>query len=42
LHAECKGADLDALQELGLLEWFDARLSNTPFKEDPRPAAEIA
>ena len=42
LHAECKGADLDALQELGLLEWFDAHLSNTPFKEDPRPAAEIA
>jgi hypothetical protein len=37
LYAECKGADLDALQELGLLQWFDARLSTTPFKEDPRP-----
>jgi hypothetical protein len=23
LYAECKGADLDALQELGLLQWFD-------------------
>ena len=23
LYAECKGADLDALQDLGLLEWFD-------------------
>jgi len=37
LYAECKGADLDALQELGLLEWFDVRSSTTPFKEDPRP-----
>src|SRR6201993_344354 len=37
LYAECKGADLDALQELGLLKWFDARSSTTPFKEDPRP-----
>jgi len=37
LYAECKGADLDALQELGLLEWFDAHSSTTPFKEDPRP-----
>jgi hypothetical protein len=37
LYAECKGADLDALQELGLLQWFDARSSTTPFKEDPRP-----
>jgi hypothetical protein len=36
LYAECKGADLDALQELGLLHWFDARSSTTPFKEDPR------
>jgi hypothetical protein len=36
LYAECKGADLDALQELGLLQWFDARSSTTPFKEDPR------
>jgi hypothetical protein len=37
LYAECKGADLDALQELGLLQWFDARSSTTPFKQDPRP-----
>jgi hypothetical protein len=37
LYAECKGADLDALQKLGLLQWFDARLSTTPFAEDPRP-----
>ena len=37
LYTECKGADLDALQELGLLEWLDARSSTTPFKEDPRP-----
>jgi hypothetical protein len=37
LYAECKGADLDALQELGLLQWFDARSSTTPFEEDPRP-----
>jgi len=37
LYAECKGADLDALQELGLLQWFVARSSTTPFKEDPRP-----
>ena len=22
LYAECKGSDLDALQELGLLQWF--------------------
>jgi hypothetical protein len=36
LYAECKGTDLDALQELGLLQWFDARSSTTPFKEDPR------
>ena len=37
LYAECKGADLDALQQLRLLDWFDARSSTTPFKEDPRP-----
>jgi hypothetical protein len=37
LYAECKGADLDALQKLGLLQWLDARSSATPFKEDPRP-----
>ena len=37
LYAECKGAGLEALQKLGLLEWFDARSSTTPFKEDPRP-----
>ena len=37
LYAECKGADLEALQKLGLLQWFDARSSTTPFREDPRP-----
>src|ERR1700752_2210901 len=37
LYAECKGVDLDALQKLDLLQWFDARSSTTPFKEDPRP-----
>src|ERR1700746_2122415 len=37
LYAECKGPDLDALQKLDLLQWFDARSSTTPFKEDPRP-----
>jgi hypothetical protein len=36
LYADCKGTDLDALQELGLLQWFDARWSTTAFKEDPR------
>jgi hypothetical protein len=36
LYAECEGADLDALQKLGLLQWFDARSSTTPFKEDLR------
>ena len=36
LYAECNGADLDALQKLGLLQWFDARSSTTPFKEDLR------
>ena len=41
LYAECKGADLDALQELGLLQWFDARSSTTPFKEDPRPLLRL-
>jgi hypothetical protein len=41
LYAECKGADLDALQQLGLLQWFDARLSTTPFKEDPRPLFKL-
>jgi hypothetical protein len=25
LYAECKGADLDALEQVGLLQWFDAR-----------------
>ena len=33
LYAECKGADLDAVQELGLLQWFDAHSSTTPFKQ---------
>ena len=41
LYAECKGADLDALQELGLLQWFDARSSTTPFKQDPRPLLKL-
>jgi hypothetical protein len=41
LYADCKGADLDALQELGLLQWFDARSSTTPFKEDPRPLFKL-
>ena len=36
LYAECKSTDLDALQKLGLLQWFDARSSTTPFKEDLR------
>ena len=36
LYAECKGTDLDALQKLGLLQWFDARSSATPFKDDLR------
>ena len=41
LYAECKGADLDALQELGLLQWFDARSSTTPFKQNPRPLLRL-
>jgi hypothetical protein len=41
LYAECKGADLDALQELGLLQWFDTRSSTTPFKQDPRPLLKL-
>ena len=36
LYAECNGADIDALQRLGLLQWFDARSSTTPFKQDLR------
>jgi hypothetical protein len=36
LYAECQGADLDALQKLGLLQWYDARSSTTPFKQDLR------
>jgi hypothetical protein len=36
LYAESKSAELDALQKLGLLQWFDARSSTTPFKEDLR------
>jgi hypothetical protein len=36
LYAECKGAELDALQQLGILQWFDTRPSTTPFKEDLR------
>jgi hypothetical protein len=41
LYAQCKGDDLDALQELGLLQWFDARSSTTLFKEDPRPLFKL-
>ena len=41
LYAECKGADLDALQELGLLQWFDTRSSPKPFKQDPRPLLKL-
>ena len=41
LYAECKGADLEALQELGLLQWFDTRSSTTPFKQDPRPLLRL-
>ena len=41
LYAECKGDDLDALQELGLLQWVDARSSSTPFKQDPRPLLRL-
>ena len=36
LYAECNRADIDALQRLGLLQWFDARSSTTPFKQDLR------
>jgi hypothetical protein len=41
LYAECKCSDLDALQELGLLLWYDARSSSTPFKADPRPLFKL-
>jgi hypothetical protein len=41
LYAECKRANLDALQQLGLLQWFDARSSTTPFKQDPRPLLRL-
>ena len=41
LYAECKSAELDALQKLGLLQWFDARSSTTPFKQDPRPLLRL-
>jgi hypothetical protein len=41
LYVECKGAGLDALQELGLLQWFDAGSSTTPFKQDPRPLLRL-
>ena len=36
LYAERKGPSLDALQKLGLLQWFDAGSSTTPFNEDLR------
>ena len=41
LYAECNGAELDALQGLGLLQWFDARSSTTPFRQDPRPLLKL-
>jgi hypothetical protein len=41
IHAECKGAAFDALQELGLLQWFDTRSSTTPFEQDPRPLLKL-
>ena len=41
LYAECKGAELDALQKYGLIQWFDARSSTTPFKQDPRPLLRL-
>jgi hypothetical protein len=41
LYAECKCAELDALQKRGLLQWFDARSSTTPFNEDPRPLLRL-
>ena len=41
LYAECKGADLEALEKVGLLQWFDERSSTTPFKEDPRPLFKL-
>jgi hypothetical protein len=41
LYAECKSADLDALQGLGLLQWFDTRSSTTSFKQDPRPLLRL-
>lgn len=41
LYAECKGATLEALQKRGLLQWYDARSSTTPFKEDPRPLLRL-
>src|SRR5438477_11390971 len=41
LYAEWKGADLDVLQGLGILQWFDARSSTTPFKQDPRPLLRL-
>jgi hypothetical protein len=40
-YAECKGADLDVSQELDLLQWFDARSSTTPLKQDPRPPLKL-
>src|SRR5262249_30843075 len=38
---ECKGANLDALQKLGLLQWCDARSSTTPFREDLRAVLKL-
>src|SRR6516162_11288791 len=41
LYAEHKGADLDALLKLRLLQWFDARSSTTPFNEDLRALLKL-
>ena len=41
LYGECKSPELDALQKLGLLQWFDTRSSTTPYKQDPRPLLRL-
>ena len=41
LYAECKGAGLETLRKRGFLQWFDARWSTTPFREDPRPLLRL-
>jgi hypothetical protein len=41
LYVECNRADLDALEELGLLQWFGVCSSTTPFEQDPRPLLRL-